>query len=186
MSRLLPPNSTPLERALANVSERISNMQVPLANIWNAETCPKALLPWLASSLSVDVWDETWPEEMKRAAIASSLEIHRTKGVTQSVMTALATAGHPDAQLIERVDCQRYDGKVTYNGIYRHGGASQWATFRVILQRVTTIDLADQIIKRITHAKRLSCHLIALDYRRSELRYNGSANYDGTHHHGTI
>jgi len=186
MSRLLPPNSTPLERALATVSERISNIQVPIANIWNAATCPTSLLPWLASSVSVDTWDETWPEEMKRAAIASSLEIHRTKGVAQSVMSALSAAGHPDAQLIERVDCQRHDGKITRNGTYRRGGPSQWATFSVTLNRTTTIDLAEQVIRRITHAKRLSCHLAVFNYRRSEIRHNGAVTRNGAHYRGII
>lgn len=186
MSKLLPPNSTPLERALANVAARISNIPVPITSIWNADTCPLNLLPWLASALSVDDWDDTWPEAMKRATIAASLEIHRTKGTVQAVMTALAAAGHPDAQLIERVDYQRHDGAITRNGIYRRGGPSQWATFRVILNRATTIDLAEQVVRRIANAKRLSCHLTVFDYRRSELRHNGSALHDGTHTRGII
>lgn len=186
MSRHLPPNSTPLERALASVSARISNISVPTASIWNAQACPVPLLPWLAAAVSVDVWDETWPEAMKRQAISTSLEIHRKKGVGQAVLTALESAGHPDAELIERVDYQRHDGAILRNGRYRRGGPSQWATFRVILNRATTIDLAEQIIKRINHSKRLSCHLTVFDYRRSELRHNGTAIRDGSHTRGLI
>lgn len=186
MSRLLTPNSTPLERALANVSARISNIPVPITSIWNSDTCPLHLLPWLASAVSVDEWDDTWPEEMKRATIAASLAIHSTKGTVSAVMTELAAAGHPDAELIERVDYQQHDGQIVRNGIYRRGGPTQWATFRVILNRPTTIDLAEQIVRRIKHVKRLSCHLTVFDYRRSELRHNGTATRDGSHHRGII
>lgn len=186
MSKLLPHNSTPLERALANVSARISNLPVQISSIWNAETCPAVLLPWLAASLSVDEWDHTWPEAWKRAAISTSLEIHRAKGTGDAVMIALTAAGHPDAQLIERVDYQRHDGVITRNGMYRRGGPSQWATFKVILSRATTSDLAEQVVRRIAHAKRLSCHLTVFNYSRSELRHNGTAIRDGSHHRGLI
>lgn len=186
MSRLLPPNSAPLERALAEVSARISNIPVPIASIWNAATCPEPMLPLLASSLSVDVWDDTWPEAMKRETVASALEINRTKGTAASVMTALSAAGHPDAEVFERVDYQRHDGKITRNGIYRRGGPSQWATFKVILNRATTIDLAEQVVRRITNSKRLSCHLTVFDYRRSELRHNGIVFRDGSYSRGLI
>lgn len=186
MSRLLPPNAAPLERALADVSARISNIPVPIASIWNAATCPEPMLPWLASSLSVDVWDDTWPEAMKRETVAAALEINSTKGTAASVMTALAAAGHPDAELYERVDYQRHDGKITRNGIYRRGGPSQWATFSVILNRATTIDLAGQIVRRIAQSKRLSCHLSIFGHKLFALRHNGSAFHDGSYSRGQI
>lgn len=164
---LLPPNSTKLERALENVSARISNIPVPLANIWNADTCPLGVLPWLASALSVDDWDENWSEDMRRATVAAALEIQRHKGTVNAVMLALAAAGHPDATLIERSDCQYHNGQILHNGMYRRGGPSQWATFRVILNHPATPDLAAQVVRRIEHAKRLSCDLVEFKYTAS-------------------
>jgi phage tail P2-like protein len=53
------------------------------------------LLPWLAWALSVDTWDSEWPESTKRALIANSVQIHKTKGTVSAierVMNALGVA----------------------------------------------------------------------------------------------
>ena len=55
MSRdLLPANATPLERALAETTARLSDVAVPIRDLWSPENCPTELLPWLAWALSVD------------------------------------------------------------------------------------------------------------------------------------
>lgn len=60
---ILPPNATSLETALDGAGAvRIDAVQVPVGTIWRPEACPEELLPWLAWALSVDVWDESWPE----------------------------------------------------------------------------------------------------------------------------
>jgi phage tail P2-like protein len=82
---LLPPNATPLERGLAAVSARASAVPLPLAELWDPETCPMPLLPWLAWALSVDSWDPEWPDGTKRAAVANSIAEHRIKGTRASV-----------------------------------------------------------------------------------------------------
>lgn len=186
MSALLPPNSTKLERALANVAARISNIPVPIKTIWNAQTCPVQLLTWLAASLSVDVWDDSWPEETKRLAIQNSLDIHRKKGVMEAIELALSSAGHADATIIERIDYQLRDGTKLRNGIYRRGGPSRWATFMVILNRPTSTRWAEQIRERIHHSRRLSCELVELRYSASSMVRDGTTPRDGTHIRGTL
>ncbi|MEE4348838.1 MAG: phage tail protein I [Pacificimonas sp.] len=90
-SRLLPPNSTALERGLAGVmASRMEGIDLPVRDLWSAERCPEHLLPWLAWALSVDVWDERWTEAQKRAAIEASFFIHRHKGTIAGVRRALA------------------------------------------------------------------------------------------------
>ena len=42
---LLPPNATALERALASVIARISDVPVPIGDLWNPARCPAPLLP---------------------------------------------------------------------------------------------------------------------------------------------
>ncbi|HZH44258.1 MAG TPA: phage tail protein I [Lysobacter sp.] len=94
MNSLLPPNATPAERALERVmAEAIASVPVPLHKLWNADTCPVALLPWLADALSVDVWDAAWPEQAKRDAIRASFLVHRHKGTAGAVKRALAALG---------------------------------------------------------------------------------------------
>lgn len=89
---LLPPNATAYETALEQVAGR-QDVPVPIREIWNPDTCPYELLPWLAPAVSVDTWESDWSEEQKRQAIKASIEIHRRKGTIGSVQTALAALG---------------------------------------------------------------------------------------------
>lgn len=52
MNSLLPPGSTPLERRLAQTCSGISDLQVPLRDLWNPATCPVSFLPYLAWAFS--------------------------------------------------------------------------------------------------------------------------------------
>ncbi|WP_298808356.1 phage tail protein I [uncultured Sphingomonas sp.] len=86
---LLPPNSTPLERALEQ-GVRILALDTPADVIDDPLACPAELLPWLAWGASVDSWDADWSEADKREAVASSIAMHRIKGTRLSVETVLA------------------------------------------------------------------------------------------------
>ncbi len=101
MSSLLPANSTELERALAEAMSLASLDPEAARALWNPATCPESHLPWLAWALSVDVWDDAWPTERKRATVAGSIAWHRKKGTPWAVEQALAGAGYTDSTLIE-------------------------------------------------------------------------------------
>ncbi len=90
---LLPSNSTPGERAISESIARISTVPVPIRDTWNPDTCPAHLLPWLAWTLSVEVWGSTWEDFRKRAVIKAAVETARTKGTRQAVSDALAALG---------------------------------------------------------------------------------------------
>jgi phage tail P2-like protein len=93
---LLPPNATPLERALEDVvGVRIEGIPVPVATLWNPTTCPVALLPWLAWTLSVDAWVPTWTEAQQRQVIAASPVVHAHKGTPYALETAIGALGYP-------------------------------------------------------------------------------------------
>lgn len=87
---LLPPASTPLERGLAGVTDRISGIPLELAALWNPQTCPASLLPWLAWALSIDRWEAAWGEADRREAVAQAIAIQRIKGSRASVEMVLA------------------------------------------------------------------------------------------------
>lgn len=90
---LLPYNATAHEQALEAVTARVSDVPVVVRDVWNPETCPADLLPWLASAFSVDAWDASWSEAQKRQAIAESVFVHRHKGTIGAVRRALAALG---------------------------------------------------------------------------------------------
>lgn len=99
-SRLLPPNSTALERAITDAAQLERLAPEVIATLWDANSCPVANLPWLAWALSVDEWDETWDEATQRRVIAACIAIHRKKGTVGAVKHALTSLGH-SGRLIE-------------------------------------------------------------------------------------
>ena len=90
---LLPPNATQLERALEAATARISDVPVPLRALWNPDTCPVDLLPYLAWALSIDVWSSDWPETVKRERIRRAIPIQRRKGTARSVRDVVEALG---------------------------------------------------------------------------------------------
>lgn len=91
---LLPPNATAPERAISTaVAERMNAITTPVGTLWDADTCPIPLLPWLAWALSVDGWDSAWSETTKRAVLRSSVSTHRIKGTRGAVLAALEPLG---------------------------------------------------------------------------------------------
>lgn len=89
MSDLLPPNATDGERDIAGAIERAAAVPVPIRDVWNPDTCPREVLPWLAWAFSVDDWDPTWMDAQKRAVIKSSVTVHRYKGTVGALREAL-------------------------------------------------------------------------------------------------
>lgn len=85
MNSLLPPGSSPLERRLAQTCSGISDLQVSLRDLWNPATCPIRFLPYLARAFSVDRWDESWTENVKRRVVQDAFYIHQHKGTISAV-----------------------------------------------------------------------------------------------------
>lgn len=90
MPSLLPPNATRLENHIEALTQRQEAMPPNFEKIWQADTCPVELLPWLAWALSVDEWDANWPEAQKRKTITDSAFIHKHKGTRAAVERALS------------------------------------------------------------------------------------------------
>lgn len=98
---LLPPNATPLERALELSSLRMTAMPLPLRELWRYQDCPAHLLPWLAWALGVDDWSPAWSEGTKRIAIRDALLVQQRKGTLWALKQAVLAAGHGSARVIE-------------------------------------------------------------------------------------
>lgn len=92
--RLLPPGSSALEVAAATACAEIARVPVPLRQLWNPDTCPGNLLPYLAWAYSVDRWDETWPEALKRRVISDAFFIHRHKGTVGALRRVVEPFGY--------------------------------------------------------------------------------------------
>ncbi|WP_213993918.1 phage tail protein I [Sodalis sp. dw_96] len=93
-NRLLPVGSSQLEVAAAEACARLGELAVPLRTLWNPDTCPLALLPYLAWAFSVDRWDESWSEEAKRAVVRASFFIHKHKGTIGALRRVVEPLGY--------------------------------------------------------------------------------------------
>ncbi|MFZ2972307.1 MAG: phage tail protein I [Ferribacterium limneticum] len=184
---LLPPSSTPLERAIDRTAgARFAALPAVVASLWNAQTCPPAILPWLAWAMSVDEWNEQWGVDKKRAVIAESRLIHQQKGTVAAIRRALTAIGQPDATVIERGNYIRHNGLYLRDGTHNRQGAGGWPTYRVILTQPVTIDMAQQIKRLLASVQRNCITLTAIDYKQAAVRHNGAAIRDGAYTRGVV
>lgn len=186
MTSILPPNATRLERALEQASAVAVSFAVPIADLWDPDRCPAALLPWLAWALSVDVWDPRWAEEDRRNVIRTSVAVHRRKGTVGSVRRQLRAAGYGDAVILERFGNQTYDRSIARDGTTRRIRGDHWAEYRVILSRPVSIEQADQIRAILSLVTPARCHLKLLDFRAARHLYNRKLSRDGTNTRGVV
>ena len=92
--QLVPKNSTSLERQAAQALADIQRVPIHLRQLCNPNTCPVAVLPYLAWAFSVDRWDSNWSEATKRAAIRSSRYIHAHKGTIGALRRVVEPLGY--------------------------------------------------------------------------------------------
>lgn len=149
-SDLLPPSATPQERALAETVARISNVPTPARDLWNPDTCPIELLPWLAWAFSLDAWDTSWTEAQQRAAVKASYSVHRYKGTIGSVKDALNALGLG-------VQVQEWFNQIPAGAPY---------TYKLLLevnQYGVSLEQLKKIQDVVENAKNLRSHMTTLD-----------------------
>lgn len=168
MSDLLPPNATPLERNLVAATARISDVPLKIRESWNPDTCPLELLPWLAWALSVDEWRSDWTEENKRSVIKSAFDVQRRKGTVGSVKTVRDAFGFSDGVLLEGV-----------------AAGLTWAEYKLQFARLISKAVAAPAIRALNGTAPARCRQ-KWDFTAVPLKYDGTADYDGSYTHGEI
>ncbi|RDG83913.1 phage tail protein I [Klebsiella pneumoniae] len=91
---LMATGSSVLEQRAAAACSVISDLSVPLRDLWNPWRCPVKFLPYLAWAFSVDRWEETWTETAKRQAVSEAFWIHQRKGTVAAVRRVIETLGY--------------------------------------------------------------------------------------------
>lgn len=98
---LLPPNRTPWEKALSLTSAARRPLPAEIVReAVNPWTAPEHLLPWLAWSWSIDLWNDNWTTERKRRVIARAVRLHRLKGTEAGLREHIELV---DAELLQVV-----------------------------------------------------------------------------------
>ena len=180
MASLLPPNASPLERALEDVhGARIDAIPAPLRALWDADTCPESALPALAWQLSVDDWSDDWPLDRRRAVVASSVDVHRRKGTLGALRKVLADAGHPDAVVTEGFFDFRFGAGAEreYGAGWAYGEQGAWAEYAVDIPTPITPAQALLLRAQVQAAAPARCHLRALTFPIAPWVYGASAVY---------
>lgn len=148
MTGLLPINSTALERAFDGTSAE--DLKPALRTLYNPDTCPPHLLYQLAWAWSVDRWDDSWSEAVKRSVIRAAFSVHAHKGT----VGALRRVVEPFGYLIE------------INEWFELQPPGAPGTFSLKVG-VADEGISEQTYQELTHliddAKPVSRHLLALD-----------------------
>lgn len=181
---LLPPNATALEHAADAAMARIADVNVPIADLWNPDLCPEAVLPWLAWALSVEPWDADWPIWQQRQVINASIPTHRIKGTVAAIRSVLTAAGFGAANILEQLHRPGRNGLATRNGHYVHGDPKAWATYRIVLDRPITNLQAAFVRSLLAESDRAVSYLAGLDYTAVANIHNGAITRDGSFNHG--
>lgn len=181
---ILPPNASAQEIALDGATARIADVPIPTRDLWNHETCPLELLPWLAWAFGVDEWDAGWSEDTKRATIRDAVSVQRRKGSVWSIKQVIRAAGYGDSLLLEGNSSNFYNGADRYNGLRTHGDPSEWARYRFVLTRPVSNAQAAQIRRILDYTAPARCHLVEMIYTQANNLYNGAITYNGAYNHG--
>ncbi|WP_336022793.1 phage tail protein I [Acinetobacter lwoffii] len=99
MKSLLPPNSTQLERNVAEVGKDAFDLPT-IRSMKNIDEVPAQFLPFIAYQKSVDYWDDNWQDNLKREVIKTSKAQHKIKGTAAAIKRALEPFGY-EVKLIE-------------------------------------------------------------------------------------
>jgi phage tail P2-like protein len=83
---LLPSNSTPWELAqsLTSAARRPLPSDV-IRSVWNPQSCPTPLLPYLAWGIGLEIWKDDWPEQKKRDVVSRVWQLKRRKTTLKGV-----------------------------------------------------------------------------------------------------
>lgn len=165
---LLPPASSDLERNTAATLADAVALPLPIRDLWNPQTCPNRLLPYLAWARSVDRWDSAWPGATKREVVSGAWWIHKRKGTIGAIRRVVETLGY----LIECIEW------------FEEEPPAQPGTFRLrvgVLETGISDEMYQELERLIDDAKPLTRHMTGLAIGlegRGAMRY-GLATYQG-------
>ncbi|MCG8292356.1 phage tail protein I [Pseudomonas entomophila] len=166
MHSLLPLNRTPLERALEVAADE--DLKAGLRTLYNPDTCPAHLLYQLAWAWSVDRWDDSWSEAIKRSVIRSAFFVHAHKGT----LGALRRVVEPFGYLIEVQEWWQAQPAGVPGTFALKVGVADSGIDEQTYQELTRL---------IEDAKPVSRHLVGLDISLESLipAYQAVGLYDG-------
>ncbi len=164
---------------------RLGAVPVPVRDLWDPDTCPAAMLAYLAWAFGVDEWSDDWSDEAKRATIRDAVMVQARKGSIWSIRRVMANAGFGSVQIVEGLYGRVYNGSAEHNGFATYGDPTEWAKYRVVLDRPIANRQAPQVRRLLEITAPARCKLVEFVYTEANNIYDGAIYYDGTYNHGT-
>lgn len=90
---LLPKNSTKLERALDDQTQRIDALPVTFARLIDTDNCPLSFLPWIAWARRVESWNGLWAESKKRDVVKGARAFNAQRGTKTTLAQSMENLG---------------------------------------------------------------------------------------------
>lgn len=146
---LLAPQATDLEKKASLILQQALRNPIIIAELINPERCPVALLPYLAWAFSVDNWEESWSESLKRHVIKQAFFVHKYKGTISAVKRVIEPVGY----LVEL--------KEWFNQ-QPQGEAGTFSLTIAVPDGGITEQTYNELVRLIYDAKPISRHLINL------------------------
>lgn len=98
---LLPGYSGTFEKVVSAAqilaADERAGLVETIRTLWDPRECPAAQLPLLAWAWSVDIWNDLWPLDRKRAVVAEARAFHERKTTVAGFRMALS---YVDAELV--------------------------------------------------------------------------------------
>lgn len=177
IDQLLPPSATQLQVDLVKAFDRdlfeglnvfdTDAETVPFRHLYNPDTIPANLIPYVAFVLSVDYWDDEWSESQMREVVRNAYRVRAIKGTLQSVETVCEALGFTVTTITES------------SGV-------DWAKYNITIGQPISNDVAALLIRLIESTAPLRSELETITYTAAVNNYDGAVTYDGSFNYGTV
>lgn len=91
---LLPPNATDFELKIVETASFSTNFNTDISSLVRVDEAPSNFLAILAWQFSVDRWQDDWSDEVKRAQIKNSINVHKHKGTNFALRSIVESFGY--------------------------------------------------------------------------------------------
>jgi phage tail P2-like protein len=94
VARLTPSTAGAFARAMDEILDRrITQMVLPIKDVFDPDRCPLAILPWLAWHRGLTYWSSAWPEHVQRRVVREAADILRRRGTRRGLERQLEALG---------------------------------------------------------------------------------------------
>lgn len=141
MNSTIPSNNSPLQHALAKLTERetAASDTAAVSRQLDPQRCDPGFLPFHAFARSIgeeEGWDFAETDEARRNLIAGFAEIHAHKGTPHAIRQLFRLLQLGEVQIIERANEFTWNGEVLFDGSRTFGGREDdWAKYSIVLTR---------------------------------------------------